>query len=76
MVGILIETGRANINAQDLHGRTALHVASIRKSIEICRLLYEFGADGSIQDVLGDTPEDIAKRYGSVLAFQVSSEGI
>jgi len=47
----------ANVNAQDRHGKTALHYA-IQKNRFACikMLLYEQNADSSIQDCEGNTP--------------------
>lgn len=56
------------INAQDCFGLTPLHYAVEYDSPDIARrLLLEHGAKTNVQDIYGDTPIDVAKRYYSHL---------
>lgn len=73
---ILLETGRANVNAWDHLGLTALHVAVLMNFREICEVLLEYGADESIRDSKGLTPGDTAKLNAEVMDFPGSKEGI
>ena len=66
------EEARMTVNAQDIHGRTPLHLLmdhlflkSAEKS-ELLRSLLEFGADIHIKDNLGDTPAHIATNNGDI----------
>jgi ankyrin repeat protein len=76
VVKILLEIGRVNVNTQARLGRTALHVAAIMNFEEIWERLIEYGADASIQDNQGLTPEGIAKRHAGFMDLPRSGEGI
>jgi len=49
-----------NINAQDDHGHTALHLACIDGSLAVVKLLLNAGVDASLKDCDGRTAMDIA----------------
>jgi len=56
------------INAQDCFGLTPLHYAVEYDSPDIVRrLISEHGAKTNIQDIYGDTPLGVARRYYSHL---------
>lgn len=55
IVKLLVEKG-ANINIQDEHGRTALHIASVNGRLEMVKLLVEKGADIKVKNNKGETP--------------------
>ena len=51
---------RANLDAQDAQGRTALFLASQRGHLEVARLLLAAGANVNIADANADTPYYVA----------------
>ena len=51
----LLELG-ADVNALDIHGRSALHYACLHRDIEAINTLIEYGADWTIADEGGFTP--------------------
>jgi ankyrin repeat protein len=53
-----------NINAQNAHGFTALHVAVMSHNTELIDLLLSMHADWSIADHDGRTPYELARRLG------------
>ncbi|XP_060795744.1 ankyrin repeat domain-containing protein 22 [Neoarius graeffei] len=58
----MVLNSKADINAVDYKGNTALHYACQRKSHRLVLLLLEANADISIQNNDGETPLDIAIR--------------
>jgi len=57
---------RADINAADYDGRTALHVASSKGRVEMVQLLMELGADVEKKDNFGMTAVLEAQRTGKM----------
>jgi hypothetical protein len=56
------------INAQDCFGLAPLHYAVEYDTLDIARrLMSEHGAQTNLQDIYGDTPLDVSKRYYSHL---------
>lgn len=49
--------------ARDAKGRTALHLASMAGDAQMCELLLEHGAQASLIDEAGYTPEQVMSRY-------------
>lgn len=47
------------------YGNTALHEASKHNHLEIVKLLLEYGASASIENIKGKTPLDLAKMRGN-----------
>ncbi|KAL7551898.1 hypothetical protein ACHAWF_015104 [Thalassiosira exigua] len=62
---LLIENG-ADINLQDMHGRTPLHLACGSTSCALVEFLCSNGSDVNIQDVHGRTPLHIAVKEACV----------
>ncbi len=64
---MLLASATVNVNAQDVHGHTALHhaagVAGMPNGGEMLCMLLNAGADTSRKDRLGETPLDAARRY-------------
>ena len=56
---------REDIDAQDCFGLTPLHYAVEYDQIDLARRLIMFGAKTNLQDIYGDTPLGVAKRYYS-----------
>ena len=55
---ILIDSG-AQINHQDNDGNTALHYALMGENFELAKFLVGKGADKTIKNNDGETPEDL-----------------
>ncbi|EEP77938.1 predicted protein [Uncinocarpus reesii 1704] len=55
IVKLLLDAG-ANMDAQDYHGQTALHISALNGQGEILKLLAEKGADLTIVDDIGRSP--------------------
>mmetsp|Transcript_103 Transcript_103/g.398 ORF Transcript_103/g.398 Transcript_103/m.398 type:complete len:424 (-) Transcript_103:505-1776(-) len=55
---------KPDINGADVHGRTALHIASYRCDTAILEFLVTHGADPSLQDMDHHDAADLAKRTG------------
>lgn len=53
----------AHINAQELNGLTALHIATERGHAAIVQVLVRHGADPNLQDVDGQTPLHVATYH-------------
>ena len=64
----ILNLGRTNVNQQDSHGNTALHLAIVNQDsfpaiyAEIIRLLHEHGAQDDIKNNYGQTPLDLNKE--------------
>jgi ankyrin repeat protein len=59
---ILVEEGKANVNATRRGGFTALHEVSIRGSLNAVQFLLGHGADRAIKTSAGDTTLDCVLR--------------
>jgi ankyrin repeat protein len=60
--------GGATANARDTSGATALHYAAKIGNADAIQFLLELGADKTIRNTAGETPADIAKRWGHDIA--------
>ena len=73
-IKLLIEKG-ANVNLQDIHERTPLHLACENTTEEVHHDCVEFllrkGASTNIQDVFGRTPLHIAAKEGCALCIKL-----
>ena len=58
-IGLLLDHG-ATIDAQDVHGWTALHSAARLGRLDEAAYLVHRGADTRIRDIKGRTPLDVA----------------
>jgi len=58
----------------NVHGKTALHIASIRGNEELVRMLCDLGADFDLADNLGNTPLHYASSWGHVTIVQLLIE--
>lgn len=59
VVGLLLHRG-VPVNARDISGATALHVAARSGHVDTVGVLLGAGADKAIEDLLGDTPFHLA----------------
>ncbi|NGP54014.1 ankyrin repeat domain-containing protein [Thioalkalivibrio sp. XN8] len=63
-VDALLGSERANLEAREESGATALHIAAGRGYTEIVRRLLDAGAEASAADGAGRTPADVARLQG------------
>jgi len=64
VVEYLLEQGCDMNRAGSSYGFTAFHWAAINNRLEIAQLLLRFGARLDVRDKYGQTPADLATRYG------------
>lgn len=57
----LVNSG-ANMNAKDMYGCTALHMAAYRGDETLARQLIAAGAAKDIRDLMNETPAEMAER--------------
>jgi ankyrin repeat domain-containing protein 42 len=74
-VKLLIEQGVININERDEHGSTLAHKAAGQGHLEIIRWLIEMGASMDLTCQSGETPKDIARRYGQLACLKFLGGG-
>ncbi|XP_048858508.1 ankyrin repeat domain-containing protein 46-like [Brienomyrus brachyistius] len=67
----LLESG-CDPNVRDSRGRTAIHLASARGCVGLCRLLHKFGADLQATDNQGNTALHLCGHV-DIIRFLVSS---
>ncbi|KJZ68346.1 hypothetical protein HIM_12262 [Hirsutella minnesotensis 3608] len=65
IVELLLETGRVNANAKDIHGQTPLKMAAERNHGRIIRTLVRAGADRNIKDASGRDPRWWQRAFNS-----------
>ena len=68
---ILLDVGKANVNAKDNDSNTPLHYAAMEGRIELATLLIERGAEINPISGYNETPIDIAHEYSEtdMIAF-------
>mmetsp|Transcript_9780 Transcript_9780/g.24372 ORF Transcript_9780/g.24372 Transcript_9780/m.24372 type:complete len:946 (-) Transcript_9780:267-3104(-) len=61
---------RPLVSAVNRYGQSVLHIAARKGSVQLLRLLLEHAAEGAVRaaDTSGDTPVDVAKKHGHMLA--------
>lgn len=64
VVVAVLEKEQAPLNAVDMHGDTALIVASRRDNLKVVRRLIKAGADVDVRNNNGETALQVAARYG------------
>lgn len=74
-VSALIEA-KANLDAVNDYGQTALHLAAACSRPEYVDLLVEAGANPNVQDNWGQSPLHAAIGAGAEGSFMVSEEGV
>jgi hypothetical protein len=60
----LLDVRRMEVDGLDYQGWTALHHAASEGQLEVAQLLFRYGATLDIRTNDGDTPTDLAIRYG------------
>lgn len=61
-IQLLLAHPKIEVNKRDIDGQTALLVAAKRGHTRIVELLLEAGADPSLKNERGETPEDKARQ--------------
>ncbi|CAF0780144.1 unnamed protein product [Adineta ricciae] len=74
-VKLLIEQGVVNINERDEHGATLAHKAAGQGHLEILQWLIENGATIDLTSESGETPKDVARRYGQLACLKILGGG-
>jgi ankyrin repeat protein len=64
VVRMLLQEKGSDVNAKDVKGQTALHVACAKGHVGVARLLIEWGTNLEARDLAGRTP---LQRAGAVL---------
>ena len=68
---ILLEQGKADINAKTKSGATCCHLAAEDNKLEVLAYFIEMEADGDALNNKGLTPFDVAKKKGHKEAMKV-----
>ncbi|XP_003383232.2 PREDICTED: ankyrin repeat domain-containing protein 42-like [Amphimedon queenslandica] len=64
LLSMLILDGHCSVNQQDGRGSTLAHKASGNGRLKCLQWLLDHGADVSLRNSLGETPIDVARKYG------------
>lgn len=68
---MLIETGVVSVNERNDKGSTPAHKAAGNGHVEVLQWLIEQGADLTIVNSAGETPKDVARRFGRLACVSV-----
>ena len=76
-IEVLIETSHVDVNRQDRAQRTALSWAMEHGHRSMVTALLQAGADPNLESSRGETPQDIARRFGrydlaNLVAFEIN----
>jgi len=74
-VKLLVEQGVVNINERDERGSTLAHKAAGQGHIEVLRWLMENGATMDLTTQSGETPKDVARRFGQLACLKILGGG-
>ncbi|CAF1504948.1 unnamed protein product [Rotaria sordida] len=70
-VKLLIEQGVVNINERDERGATLAHKAAGQGHLKILQWLIEMGASMELTTQSGETPKDVARRFGQLACLKI-----
>ena len=74
-VKLLVEQGIVNVNERDERGATLAHKAAGQGHLEILQWLIEMGASMDLTTQSGETPKDVARRFGQLACLKVLGGG-
>lgn len=74
-VKLLIEQGVVNINERDERGATLAHKAAGQGHIHVLQWLIEMGASMDLTTQSGETPKDVARRFGQLACLKLIGGG-
>jgi ankyrin repeat domain-containing protein 42 len=74
-VRLLVEQGVVNINERDEHGSTLAHKAAGQGHLAILQWLIENGATLDLTSQSGETPKDVARRFGQLACLKILGGG-
>jgi ankyrin repeat domain-containing protein 42 len=69
LLSMLIDEGHCGINDQDMWGATPAHKAAGNGHIKCLQWLLDSAADVHLRNRNGETPKDIARKFGKVDCF-------
>ncbi|XP_057302052.1 ankyrin repeat domain-containing protein 42-like [Hydractinia symbiolongicarpus] len=68
---MVIETGVASVNERDEKGSTPAHKAAGNGQVEVLKWLIEKGANINLMNSTGETPRDVALRFGQLACVKI-----
>lgn len=74
-VKLLVEQGIVSINERDERGATLAHKAAGQGHLHILQWLIEMGASMDLTTQSGETPKDVARRFGQLACLKVLGGG-
>lgn len=74
-VKLLVEQGIVNINERDERGATLAHKAAGQGHLHILQWLIEMGASMDLTTQSGETPKDVARRFGQLACLKLLGGG-
>ncbi|CAF3704468.1 unnamed protein product [Adineta steineri] len=74
-IKLLVEQGVVNINERDERGGTLAHKAAGQGHIDILRWLIDMGASMDLTTQSGETPKDVARRFGQLACLKILGGG-
>ncbi len=73
---LLVEHGVVHINERDERGATLAHKAAGQGHLAIIQWLIEMGASMDLTTQSGETPKDIARRFGQLACLKMLGGGV
>ncbi len=74
-VKLLVEQGVVNVNERDERGATLAHKAAGQGHIDVLQWLMEMGASMDLTTQSGETPKDVARRFGQLACLKLLGGG-
>lgn len=74
-VKLLVEQGVVHIDERDERGATLAHKAAGQGHLEVLRWLREMGASMEVTTQSGETPKDVARRFGQLACLKLLGGG-